>query len=453
MAKSLKELREQRAAILPRMKELRDKITAENRPMTAEERTNWEAVNKDYDTVSEQIKLAERFDAVEAEQRETAGDRREQLPGREDRDTREEHRDDDELTDEELGIAARDVKPEVHALALQGWMRRVTGLPVEERHAKAARIAGLDIRRGYLDIALSRKAPRPAEGRALSTSDAAAGGSTCPPGFVSNFEQAMLAFGGVRNVAEIIRTDNGNPMTWPTANDTGNEGTILGESATVSEQDVSTGGRTWHAYKYTSKLVKVPIELLEDSAFDLASNLGGMLGERIARAENRYCTTGTGAAQPVGIVVASTLGVTAASATAITADEIYGLVHSVDPSYRTGAGFMFHDNVLLAIRKLKDGNGQYLWQAALTNSEPDRLLGYAYTINQHMASSIAASAKSMLFGDLKKYKVREVRGLRLRRLVERYADADQEGFVAFMRGDGGLLEAGVAPVKHLIQAA
>lgn len=155
----------------------------------------------------------------------------------------------------------------------------------------------------------------------------------------------------------------------------------------------------------------------------------------------------------MGIVTAAALGKTAASATAIAADELFDLVHSVDPAYRKGAGFMFHDNVLLTIRKLKDGNGQYLWTAGLQAGEADRILGYGYTVNQHMASAVASTAKTVIFGQLSKYKIRDVRGLRLRRLVERYAESDQEGFVAFYRADGNLLDSGVAPVKYLQQAA
>jgi HK97 family phage major capsid protein len=112
---------------------------------------------------------------------------------------------------------------------------------------------------------------------------------------------------------------------------------------------------------------------------------------------------------------------------------------------------MMHDSVLLAIRQMKDGNGQYLWQPGLRLGVPDTLLGYTYVINQDMASSIASGAITVEFGDLSKYKIRQVRGVRFRRLDELYAGTDEVGFVAFIRQDGDLLDAGTAPVKHIVQ--
>jgi HK97 family phage major capsid protein len=467
-----KELRENRAKLVPQIRAMADKANNENRDFTAEEKPNWEKLNKDYDDLTRQIDLAERAEKVEGEQRAAAGTHdggqrggtggggtpgRGDFNGAEDREGGEDEENDDEMTDEELGINVRQMKPEVFALALQGWMRARSGLDVEDRHRKAARIAQVPLGRRYLDINLADTRQYRALAREARTAQSAIVGSlgatTIAPDFVSNFERAMLAFGGVRNVAEVIRTNTGAEMTWPTTDDTSNEGEMLGENTATSEGNFTTGAKKWNAYKFSSKMIKVPVELLEDSAFDLAAVIGEMSGERVGRATNRKYSVGTGAAQPNGIVTAATLGITAASATAITGDEIYGLVHSVDPAYRTGAGFMFHDSILLLVRKLKDGNGQYLWQAGLQQSEPDRLLGYPYTINQHMASAAAASAFTMLYGQLNKYKVRDVRQLRFRRLVERYADADQEGFVAFFRSDGNLLDAGTHPVKSLQQHA
>jgi HK97 family phage major capsid protein len=180
--------------------------------------------------------------------------------------------------------------------------------------------------------------------------------------------------------------------------------------------------------------------------------LGAMLGERLGRITNTKYTTGSGASTPRGIVTAASSGVTAASGTQIAADELIGLVHSIDPAYRNGAGFMMHDNIVLHLRKLKDGNGEYMWQSGLRDGAPDRLLGYGITINQDMQSSVATGTKTVLFGQLSKYKIRRVNGMRLYRLQERYRDTDQDGFIAFIREDGNLLNAGTAPVKYLVQA-
>jgi HK97 family phage major capsid protein len=266
----------------------------------------------------------------------------------------------------------------------------------------------------------------------------------------------MLAYSGIMQVADIIRTSSGEPLVWPTVDDTDNTGELIQEAASIgSSVDPSFGSMTWFAHKFSSKAIKVPYELLEDSAFDLPGILAGMLGERLGRVQNTKYTTGTGAGiEPRGIVTGAVAGVTAASATAIAFDEVIDLEHSLDPSRRRlpGVGYMFHDNILKALRKLKDGEGRYLWQAGANTGSPDTLNTYPYTINQDMASSIATTAVTMLFGQLSQYKVRQVNDVRFYRLTERYRDNDQDGFIAFIRGDGNILNAGDDPIRKLTQA-
>jgi HK97 family phage major capsid protein len=239
----------------------------------------------------------------------------------------------------------------------------------------------------------------------------------------------------------VIRTETGAEMPWPTANDTSNEGGIVGENVAAGNQDPAFDLLKWGAYKYTSDIIKIPAELLEDSAFDLASEVGRMCGERIARRQNRDFTVGDGAGKASGIVT----GVARRhrrGATAITADEIVGLIHSVDPAYRATAKLMFHDNTLLGHPQAQGQPGS-LPVPGRGRRRPADDLGRPYTINQHMARR-SRRAKTVVYGQLDKYKIRDVRTIRMRRLVERYADADQEGFVAFLRSDGNLLDAGVA---------
>jgi HK97 family phage major capsid protein len=434
-----KEMREKRAKLAKQIRELADKANNESRDFTAEEKQQWEAINADYDQLSRQIERAERAEQIEGEQEQAAEERSNRQPGREDRDGREDRRTDGP-TDED------------RTLALHAWCRAQYGLDLSERHQEAVQRCGVNPNRPDYDIALRGDyGALRAEMRAQSTA-LTAGGDTIPRGFVNNFERALLAYGGMREVADVIRTTTGNDLPWPTTNDTGNKGVLLGENTAVAEQDVVTSAITWKAWKYTSRLVRVSQELLEDSAFNFAAVLGEMLGERIGRITNEHFTTGTpGNAQPLGVVTGAALGVTAASATAITSDEVINLIHSVNPSYRQGAGFMMHDNILLAIRKLKDTTGQYLWQPSYQAGVPDRLLGYPVTVNQDMASAMAAAARTIVFGQLSKYKIRDVASFRLRRLVERYADFDQEGFVAFSRHDGRILDAGTNPIKYLRQ--
>jgi HK97 family phage major capsid protein len=283
----------------------------------------------------------------------------------------------------------------------------------------------------------------------MGTTPDTAGGYTVPEGFYGQLIDAELAFGGMMETAFVFDTSTGNALPIPTDNDTSNKGAILGENVQAGAQDVSFGAITLNAYTYTSKLVLVSNQLLQDSAFNLDAFLASKLGTRLARITNDHFTTGTGASQPTGVVTGATLGVTAASSTAIAADELIDLEHSVDPAYRPNARYMMADSTLKAIKKLKDGVGQYLWQSGLAVREPDTINGHPYTVNQSMAA-IGSGNKPLLFGDFSKYFIRRVVGVQVLRLTERYADYNQTGFLAFQRWDGNLVDAGTHPIKYLV---
>lgn len=278
------------------------------------------------------------------------------------------------------------------------------------------------------------------------------GGYLIPTGFSNQLETAMLDYSGILEAPTMkMRTDTGNDLPWPTVNDTSNKGALLGINTQESEQTFTFGVVTFNAYKFTSKNVLVPIELMQDSAFNLDAFMTTALAERLGRILNQYGTTGTGSSQPNGIVTASTAGVTGSAAASITIDDIIDLKHSVDPAYRKrpSSGFMFNDSTLKALKKLKDSENRALWQAGYAVGEPDTIDGSRYYINQDMAA-IGASAKSVLFGDLGKFVVRTVQEITMMRLVERYADYYQIAFQAWMRADTDLLDAGTRPIKHLV---
>jgi HK97 family phage major capsid protein len=289
---------------------------------------------------------------------------------------------------------------------------------------------------------------------AQSVGTDSAGGYTVPEGFVNRLEEALIAEGGMLEVATVISTATGNTLPFPTVNDTANAGAIIAENTEITTQlDVVFAQVLLEAYMYHSKIVRVSLQLLQDSAFDIDGLLARLLAARIARIWNTHFTTGTGTAQPNGIVTASTLGKTAASATAITAAELVDLEHSVDPAYRRPSGrFMFADATLAAIKKLQDAENRFLWLPGFALKEPDTVLGYPYTINQDMPA-MTAGLKSVIFGKLDLYMIRRVLGFQLMRLQERYAEFLQVGFIGYARADGELLNAGTNPVKHLIQAA
>jgi HK97 family phage major capsid protein len=460
-----KELREKRATVSARIAELSKKVSTEARDFTADEQTQWDAANKDYDQLTRQIAIAERAEAIDTEQRsQRVSD--EQLPGREDTDEHRSGRSEDwgEASGEATHL--RGGTPEQQRAAFRAWARK--GRRLGKGDSEALRATGIDPSAELIEFrgSTAQELRQRLQSRAMSAINDAAGASTVAQGFVQNFEQALLAYGGILNVAEILRTDTGAELPWPTTNDTTNEGEIIGENTTASDQDVATGSVKFGAHIFSSKVIKIPNALLQDSAFDLAGEVGRMIGVRIGRKTNSSMTTGTGIGAPRGIVTAATLGVTTAGATAITYDELVNLVFSIDPAYlaQPGCGFMFHANVLAYIAKIKDGNARPIWDSSVntfnrlgTNVSVGQMtlagLSFPFVINQSMASTVAATNKTVVFGALNKYKVRQVQTLRVRRLVERYAELDQEGFVGFLRQDGNLLDAGTNPVKYIAQHA
>jgi HK97 family phage major capsid protein len=373
------------------------------------------------------------------------------------------------------------------ATAFQGWALAQCRMDIRDEHRTAVRETGFDIssrqvvlgpdNRFYPTVGetcdLPMGTPRRRYGSeawtcggiqtkremrvGLDVATSGAGKETIPQGFMAELDEKTLAYGNVRAVARVVQTATGNSMPWPNIDDTGNEAAILAEATTIGTSvDPTFAAITLLAYKLSSKPVFVSSEILQDSAFNLSSVLAEAIGVRFGRGETTYFTTGTNSSQPQGIVTAAGTGVTSAVATVFTPDELIGLVHSLDPSYRAlpSTGFMFHDTVLLYIRKFKDANGQYLWQPGMQAGAPDRVYGYPYSINQKMealSSGLPVTAKKhVLFGAFEKYIIRDAGGVRMYHLTERYRDVDQDCFVAFKRIDGRALN--TSALKVLLQA-
>ena len=287
--------------------------------------------------------------------------------------------------------------------------------------------------------------------RAAGVATGSAGGYLVPAEYRRVMTETMKFFSSMRQVANVITTDTGANLPWPSNDDTGNKGAILAENTQVTEQDVTIGTTSLDAYMYTSKLVRVSLQLLQDSGFDIDTWLPRKLGERIGRIHEEHFTTGTGSSQPDGVATSATSGVTAASATAVTFDELISLIHSVDVAYRNERSrFMLADASVANVRKLKDSDGKYLWEPSTQVGQPDALLGYPVSINNEMPAMTTGN-KSILFGDFYAgYVVRDVTGVQQLRLTERYADYLQVGFLAFQRSDGTLDDA--AAIRALTQA-
>jgi HK97 family phage major capsid protein len=295
---------------------------------------------------------------------------------------------------------------------------------------------------------------RAGEKRAQTTQTTTSGGFLIPEGFSGELEKTMALYGGMLDAARIWRTPTGNLIPWPTVNDTSNVAVLIAENTQESEQDVVFAEVQFNAYKYTSKLIRVPYELLQDSYFNMPSLLADLLGERLGRGTNLAFTTADGSAKPKGVVAASTSGVTAAAVAAVTHAELIALKHSVDPAYRGGpkAGFMFNDSTLSALKQLSIGSSDArpLWQPGMAQGEPNTIDGSRYWINQDVAD-LAASSKSVLYGDFNKFVIRISDGIRLSQSEHLYMDYDQTAFVAHMRVDSDLIASGA--IKFITQAA
>ncbi|HEY0011563.1 MAG TPA: phage major capsid protein [Allosphingosinicella sp.] len=288
--------------------------------------------------------------------------------------------------------------------------------------------------------------------RAQAVGTNAAGGFTVPTTLSNNLILALKGYGPMNEGggASWLITAEGNLINIPTLDDTSNKGALLAENTDAADADLTFGQKSLPVYKYTSGTFKVSNELLMDSGVDVARIVTDAMAERLGRAINEHCTVGTGSAQPQGIVTGASAGITAASATAIAADELIDLIHSVDMAYRPRGTFMFNDGTLKVLRKLKNSDGDYIWRPGMDASAPGTLFGYAYAVNNDMAT-IAASAKSVLFGDMAKYQGRRAGGFALRRLDERFATSDQVGFVGFARIGGVVVDS--RALKVLTQAA
>ncbi len=462
MDAQLKELQEKKNSLSTEIRELGDKQAE----WTAEHRGQWESLNKSYDETTSALAARKdeltnaaavqaRLKQIEAENKAATNDRAIGLDG----DRRR------EANPEQITKRAS----EVHALALQAWMRADAGMEISDEHRAACRTVGInpgsremalpamDYRYGNPAFVSRGRQPVREVRVGLDVATSGAGLETIPEGFMAELEAVTLAYSSVRGVCRVIRTATGNAMPWPKVDDTGNTGILLNEATTFGTSvDPTFSAVTFNAYKYSSKPVFVSYEILRDSAFNLASIIAGMLGERLGRIEGSETTVANGSAKPLGIVAAAGTGVTSAAAAAFTTDELIDLVHSLDPSNRMGAsvGFMFHDTVLKYIRKFKDANGQYLWQPGMMAGEPDLVYGQPYTINQHMeplVNNVPVTAKKhVLYGDFSKFVIRDVAAPRFKRLDERYADTDQVAFIAFKELDSDTIKA--SALKVLLQA-
>ena len=285
---------------------------------------------------------------------------------------------------------------------------------------------------------------------ALEVGTDSEGGYLVPDEFERTLIEALLEENIFRGIAKVITTSSGDRKIPVVA--TKGTASWVDEEGEIPESDDAFGQVSIGAYKLAT-MIKVSEELLNDSVFNLESYIAREFARRIGAKEEEAFFIGDGTGKPTGIFHSTggaQLGITAASATAVTVDEVMDLFYSLKSPYRKNAIFVMNDSTVKAIRKLKDGNGQYIWQPSLTAGQPDTILNRPVKTSAYVPA-IASAAKTIAFGDFGYYWVADRQGRAFKRLNELFAATGQVGFMATQRVDGKLILA--EAIKVLQQKA
>ena len=313
----------------------------------------------------------------------------------------------------------------------------LTGKPLNGRETAKTGRATDEYRTNFWNMMRS-KTPMPAVMNSLQIGTDSEGGYLVPDEYERTLVEALEEENVFRQLAKVIRTSSGDRKIPVVA--TKGTASWIDEEGAYLESDDSFGQVSIGAYK-VGTMIKVSEELLNDSVFDLEAYISREFARRIGAKEEEAFFTGDGSGKPLGVLAATggaETGVTAASATAITADELIDLFYSLKAPYRRNAVWVLNDSTIKAIRKLKDNQGQYLWQPSLTAGAPDLLLGKPVRTSAYMPA-IAADAKTIAFGDFSYYWIADRQGRSFKRLNELYAATGQVGFLASQRVDGKLV--------------
>ncbi len=417
-----KRLKEERGAIVHEMQELTKLVGEENRSFTNEETEKFDRLDEQQRELKDKVETLERVESVEVLTR---------------------NKPEVQL---ELGYNKR-VTTDDKEQALRAFCLRASGNSITDAMAYSAEKCGVNLNSNSMSFKLTN--------RAQTIGTDSQGGHTASDSMVQGLEKNLVHFGGMRQVANVIRTATGNPIHYAyNADASTNVGSIIGENTSITNADLSFTRKTLGGFSYKSANFPVSLELLQDSEVPIAAFISEGLAESLSRIQNTHYTVGAGTTLPFGVMVSAAVGKVAASATALTYNELLDLYYSVDANYRTAGKFMCSDTVWSAIRKLVDGNGRPLvWSANenLGNGTSETLFGKQVVINNDVESTMAIDNLVMAFGDFKKYIIRDVSEIQVKVLNERYADVGAVGFVAYGRSDGLLINPNA--VKSLKMAA
>ena len=273
-----------------------------------------------------------------------------------------------------------------------------------------------------------------------------------PQGFYDIMQEQLRytgPFGNQEVGYTILNTAGGEDIKVPVQS-TFSTGSATAEAAAFAVSNPDTSSLTLRSHKFGT-LLTVSRELLEDSGIDIVGFLGRQAGNAIGNIVNEKLAVGTGAVEPNGIVTASAEGKVGGTAVggAFTADDLIDLVHSVDSQYAANAaGFQMRRSTLAALRSLKDGEGRFIYDP--TQGTQALVLGFPVFENPHVAA-VAESAKSVIFGSMPYYHVRQVGGVEIARSDDAFFTTDLVAFRVAIRLDGNLSQAD--SVKHFVGAA
>lgn len=421
------ELKEARAKLVHDARKLIDLADNEKRDLSAEESEHVDKFFHEADKLEAKIDTLEKREAVEAAEARLKATERKTRPT----------------------FSKLEDEPN-YADALRTWFSRglrgsrITGADLDN----AAR-CGLDVSSNEIEL----NPPKISRRAMAKTNTAGVVGWT---DFYAGFYEEMKAYGPVLNLISYRDSDNAQSLPIPVMDDTANEGAILVEAAETNAADVSVSSVTLNGFKYESKEVILSLELLQDSSVDLEAYVARAIAERFGRVYAKHVTIGTGSGQPFGIVTRSTNSTIVAGGTAaaptLSGDDLIDLAESLDDAYKSGpgVGYMMNPATMTKVRKLKDSNGQYLWQPSLQAGVPGTFYGFPVYRNQNMVTS-GANARIAVFGDFSKYLWRNVMGVQIFRLDQLRIRNGQISFLAFARADGNLIQPN--SVKYLAAAA
>jgi len=382
------ELREKRAALVAQARQILDKAEAEKRSLNAEDNQQYDRIMKEVDELKGSIDKEERMAQLEGEMR-ASGPSSAQNPG-----------------------------------AQPGGESRSDNYRDQKEYREAFYKA---IRRGL--------GAGPEVLRSLNVGSDPQGGLFVPTTFESSLREKLENANVMRGMCNVITSSTDREI--PFEEDYG-QAYWTGEEKAAQESDASMSKKALTSHKLTA-LIKVSDELLMDGAFNVEAYIASAFARRFGRKEELGFISGTGQGQPRGFLNDASAGKTAASATAITSDELLEFYHSLARYYRANARFLMADSTALAIRKLKNAvDGTYLWQPGLQAGQPDVLLGKPVMISDDMPA-ITNSAKAIAFGDFNEYQIVDRMMTSIQRLNELYAVNGQVGFLGRKRTDGRLL--------------